>query len=84
MRGSEQIVRKYYFAGSSRIALRENGTLTWLLSDHLGGTTVTEGQREFAQHLALHGLWRGTRRFWRHSNGLPLHRAVGTGKAEGN
>ena len=28
-------------AGSSRIAMRENGTLTWLLSDNLGSTSTT-------------------------------------------
>jgi RHS repeat-associated protein len=39
--GSEQVERKYYFAGSSRIAMRENGTLTWLLSDNLGSTSTT-------------------------------------------
>ena len=51
VQGSQQNERKYYFAGANRIAmlapqgcsasLRKNGTLTWLISDHLGGTTVT-------------------------------------------
>ncbi|MFZ3080680.1 MAG: RHS repeat-associated core domain-containing protein [Bellilinea sp.] len=41
MQGSQQNERKYYFAGANRIAMRENGTLTWLLSDHLGSTSVT-------------------------------------------
>ncbi|TDA63384.1 MAG: hypothetical protein D9V45_14650 [Chloroflexi bacterium] len=51
MRGTEQNERKYYFAGVNRIAmrapqgcsasLRKNGTLTWLLTDHLGSTSVT-------------------------------------------
>ena len=35
------VVKKYYTAGGRRIALRSGGTLTWLLSDHLGGTAVT-------------------------------------------
>ena len=39
--GSEQVERKYYFAGSSRIAMRENGALTWLLTDNLGSTSTT-------------------------------------------
>jgi RHS repeat-associated protein len=34
-------VTKYYFAGDQRIALRKNGTLYYLLSDHLGSTTIT-------------------------------------------
>ena len=38
---SQQTILKYYFVGSARIALRENGTITWLLSDHLGSTSGT-------------------------------------------
>ncbi len=34
-------VRKYYFAGSQRIAVRENNELTFLLVDHLGSTVGT-------------------------------------------
>ncbi len=34
-------VRKYYFAGSSRVAVRENNELTFLLADHLGSTVGT-------------------------------------------
>jgi len=40
VRGGQQNERKYYFAGANLIAMRENGTLTWLLSDHLGSTSV--------------------------------------------
>ncbi len=34
-------VKKYYYAGSVRVAERNGGTLYFLLSDHLGGTAVT-------------------------------------------
>jgi RHS repeat-associated protein len=34
-------IRKFYFAGSQRIAIRENNTLTFLLADHLGSTVGT-------------------------------------------
>ncbi len=34
-------VKKYYYAGNQRVAINDNGTLRWLLSDHLGGTAVT-------------------------------------------
>jgi len=34
------VVTKYYFAGSQRIAMRKNGTLNYLLSDHLGSTSL--------------------------------------------
>ncbi|MGC8960758.1 MAG: N-acetylmuramoyl-L-alanine amidase, partial [Chloroflexia bacterium] len=33
-------IRKYYYAGAQRVAMRENGTLYWLLVDHLGSTAV--------------------------------------------
>lgn len=39
--GSNEIITKYYSAGSSRIAYRINGAITWLLNDHLGSTVGT-------------------------------------------
>ncbi len=36
--GSQEVVTKYYSAGSSRIAYRINGAIIWLLKDHLGST----------------------------------------------
>jgi len=33
-------ITKYYFAGSQRIAMRKNGTLYYLLGDHLGSTSI--------------------------------------------
>ncbi|MHB1416454.1 MAG: RHS repeat-associated core domain-containing protein, partial [Chloroflexota bacterium] len=32
---------KYYYAGDRRIAVRKGGTLSYILSDHLGGTWAT-------------------------------------------
>jgi RHS repeat-associated protein len=34
------VVTKYYYAGSQRIAMRDNGTLFFLLGDHLGSTSL--------------------------------------------
>jgi RHS repeat-associated protein len=34
------VVTKYYYAGSQRIAMRQNGTLSYLLGDHLGSTSI--------------------------------------------
>jgi hypothetical protein len=34
-------VTKYYFAGSQRIAVGKNGTLSYLLGDHLGSTSLS-------------------------------------------
>jgi RHS repeat-associated protein len=33
-------VTKYYYAGSQRIAMRKNGTLNFILGDHLGSTSL--------------------------------------------
>jgi len=35
------VAKKYYTAGGKRVALRSDGTLYWLLNDHLGSTAVT-------------------------------------------
>ncbi|MBI5840803.1 MAG: RHS repeat-associated core domain-containing protein [Chloroflexi bacterium] len=35
------VVTKYYYAGAQRIAMRRDGTLYYLLSDHLGSTSLT-------------------------------------------
>ena len=37
---ADGMVTKYYYAGSQRIAMRKNGTLNYLLSDHLGSTSL--------------------------------------------
>ena len=34
-------VRKYYYHAGRRVAMRENGVLSWLLTDQLGGTAMT-------------------------------------------
>jgi len=34
------VVTKYYYAGAQRIAMRTNGTLSYLLGDHLGSTSL--------------------------------------------
>ena len=34
-------VKKYYSAGGQRVALNDNGTLYYLLGDHLGSTALT-------------------------------------------
>ncbi len=39
--GQEETIRKFYTAGSAQIAMRSNGVLTWVLSDHLGSASVT-------------------------------------------
>jgi RHS repeat-associated protein len=39
--GTEAITKSYYYAGATRVAMRDEGTLYFLLSDHLGSTSLT-------------------------------------------
>jgi len=39
--GATEVVREYYYAGAQRVAMREGGTLYFLLADHLGSQAVT-------------------------------------------
>jgi len=34
-------ITRYYYAGTLRIAINKSGTLSWLLGDHLGSTSIT-------------------------------------------
>jgi RHS repeat-associated protein len=39
-----ETIRKFYTAGSAQIAMRTNGVLAWVLSDHLGSANVTANE----------------------------------------
>ncbi len=38
---TDGVVTKYYYAGAQRIAMRKDGTLNYLLGDHLGSTSLS-------------------------------------------
>ena len=38
--GTETITKQYYYAGGRRVAMRDNGALYFLLSDHLDSTSL--------------------------------------------
>jgi RHS repeat-associated protein len=38
---SNSTYKEYYYAGAQRLAVNDNGTLYWLLGDHLGSTSIT-------------------------------------------
>ena len=40
-RDNDSTVRKYYYAGGARVAMRSGGQTYYLLGGHLGGTNVT-------------------------------------------
>jgi RHS repeat-associated protein len=43
---TQAITKSYYYAGSTRVAMRDGGTLYFLLSDHLGSTSLTVEEDE--------------------------------------
>ncbi|HPP62404.1 MAG TPA: RHS repeat-associated core domain-containing protein [Anaerolineales bacterium] len=55
------IVTKYYFAGSTRIAVRKDGTLNFLLSDHIGSSSVTTNANGAKTASALYKAFGETR-----------------------
>jgi len=36
----DSVITKYYYAGGQRIAMRKDGVLSYILSDHLGSTSI--------------------------------------------
>jgi len=54
-------VTKYYFAGATRLAVRTNGTLSYLLGDHLGSSSVTTDANGVQTASALYKAFGETR-----------------------
>jgi RHS repeat-associated protein len=55
------VVTKYYFAGATRLAVRTNGTLSYLLGDHLGSSSVTTDANGAKTATALYKAFGETR-----------------------
>jgi len=55
------VVTKYYFAGTTRLAVRTGGTLSFLLSDHLGSSSVTTDANGAKTATALYKAFGETR-----------------------
>jgi|GEM_PF-1892942 len=61
-RDNGSTVRKYYYAGGVRIAMRSGGQTYYLLGDHLGGTNVTANGTNGAElGRVLYRPWGETR-----------------------
>jgi len=60
-RGNGTTVRKYYYAGGVRIAMRTGGQTYYLLGDHLGGTNVTANSSGVQISKLLYRPWGETR-----------------------
>jgi len=52
---------KYYYAGGTRVAMRTNDVLTWLLGDHLGSTTITANENGTLASEQTYTAWGQTR-----------------------
>jgi RHS repeat-associated protein len=55
------VARKYYYAGGSRLAMREAGKLSYLLTDHLGSTAVVADMNGVRTSEARYKAWGETR-----------------------
>jgi RHS repeat-associated protein len=60
---SGSTTRTYYYAGSTRVAEKENGIVSWLLGDHLGSTAVTAVGTSKTGELRYYAFG-GTRYTW--------------------
>ena len=57
-------VRKYYYAGGVRVAVREGSSLYWLLTDHLGSTAIIANSSGGKTGELRYYAWGGTRYEW--------------------
>ncbi len=55
------VVTKYYFAGATRLAVRTGGTLSFLLADHIGSSSVTTDANGTSTASALYKAFGETR-----------------------
>jgi RHS repeat-associated protein len=60
-RDNGSTVRKYYYAGGVRVAMRTGGQIYYLLGDHLGGTNVTANSSGVQISKLLYRPWGETR-----------------------
>ena len=55
--GSSSTMKRYYEAGGSRMGMRQGSTLYWLVSDHLGSTSVTANASGGLYGRLLYKAW---------------------------
>ncbi|MBC7260588.1 MAG: RHS repeat protein, partial [Chloroflexi bacterium] len=58
------ITRTYYYHAGKRVAMRENSTLYWLLTDHLGGTAMAVNASGVLSGELRYKAWGETRYTW--------------------
>jgi RHS repeat-associated protein len=62
-------ITQYYYAGTQRVAMRKDGTLTFMLSDQLGSTSVTTDSSGQNPTTLEYDPWGGTRFASKDGNG---------------
>ena len=70
--GEMETITKYYYAGSQRIAMRTNGTLNFIVGDHLGSTSLVTDANGENEIETRYGAW-GEVRFTTPDQTLPTH-----------
>ena len=55
--GTSSTMKRYYEAGGSRVGMRQGSTLYWLVSDHLGSTSVTANASGGLYGRLLYKAW---------------------------
>jgi RHS repeat-associated protein len=68
--GSTSSMKKYYFAGSTRVAMRTGSTLRFLLGDHLGGMSISTNSNGVFDAELRYMPW-GERRYY--SGSIPTN-----------
>jgi hypothetical protein len=79
---SNSVATSYYYAGSTRVAMKQGSTVYYLLSDHLGSTAVTANYKQHRRLVwrgALLCLWRDAVYLGQHAHDVPLHRSAARG-----
>jgi YD repeat-containing protein len=59
--GSTSTMKKYYYAGGARVAMRVGSTLSFLLTDHLGSTAITASSSGAKSAELRYKAWGETR-----------------------
>jgi len=59
--GSASTVKSYYYAGGARVAVRTGSSLNWILTDHLGSTSVVTDANGTLHSKQLYKPWGETR-----------------------
>jgi hypothetical protein len=58
---TDDVVTKYYYAGSQRIAIKKDGVLNFIIGDHLGSTSLVTDANGAVINETKYKAWGETR-----------------------